>query len=100
MEGGSDVVDAFEDMADFFREVMGSFSGTGLGRGVGGPSVDDNVFEHMKELGGFPVVTRDFGDDGSLEGETALRSAKRQTIDPDAFEPPSGYKRQEMFRGR
>ncbi len=79
---------------------MGSFSGTGLGSGVGGPSVDDNVFEHMKELGGFPVVTRDFGDGGSLEGETALRSAKRQTIDPDAFEPPSGYKRQEMFRGR
>ena len=26
--------------------------------------------------------------------------AKRQTIDPDAFEPPSGYKRQEMFPGR
>lgn len=65
-----------------------------------GASVDNNVFEHMKELGGFPVVTRDFADDGSLEGETALRSARRQTIDPDAFEPPSGYRRQEMFGGR
>ena len=54
----------------------------------------------MKELGGFPVVTSEFGEDGSLEGESALRSAKRQTIDPDAFEPPSGYKRQEMLPGR
>ncbi len=101
VEGGSDAVDAFEDMADFFREMMDSFSdaaGVGLGRGAGG--VADIGFEHMRELGGFPVVTRDFGDDGSLEGETALRSAKRQTIDPDAFEPPSGYKRQEMFQGR
>ena len=58
----------------------------------------DMVFEHMKELGGFPVVTREFADDGSLQQETALRSAKRQTIDPDTFEPPSGYKQQEMFR--
>jgi hypothetical protein len=51
----------------------------------------------MKELGGFPVVTRDFGNDGALKVETVLRSAKRQTIEPSAFEPPSGYKRQEMF---
>ena len=89
VEGGSDVVDAFEEMAAFFKEMTESFSGAAgvsLGRGA---SSGDGVFEHMKELGGFPVVTRDFNDDGSLEGETALRSAKRRTIDPDAFEPPS-----------
>ncbi len=95
VEGGSDVVDAFEGMADFFRQMMDSLPNMG-----GGGPADNNAFEHMKELGGFPVVTRDFNDDGSLEGETTLRSAKRQTIDPDAFEPPSGYKRQEMFQGR
>ncbi len=51
----------------------------------------------MKELGGFPVVTREFDDyDGSLEGETALRSARRQTLDPDAFEPPKGYRLRSM----
>ena len=49
---------------------------------------------------GFPVVTRELGDDDSLEGESILRSARRQTLDPDAFEPPSGYKRREMFGGR
>ncbi len=98
VEGGSDVVGAFEDMADFFRELMDSMPSFG---GQGGPELGDPAFEHMKEIGGFPVVTREFDDyDGSLEGETALRSAKRQTIDPDAFEPPSGYKRQEMFGGR
>ncbi len=93
VEGGSDVVGAFEDMADFFSELMSAMPSFG---GQGGP-VDGPGFEHMKELGGFPVVTREFDDDGSLEGETFLRSAKRQTIDPDAFDPPSGYKRQEMF---
>ena len=97
VEGGGDVVGAFEDMAAFFREMMDAIPNMGGGRG---PAIDDNVFEHMKDLGGFPVVTKDFEDDGSLEGETALRSAKRLTLDPDAFEPPAGYKRQEMFTGR
>ena len=94
VEGGSDVVEAFEDMADFFREMMDSVPQIG---GGSGSSFGDEVFEHMKELGGFPVVTKEFGEDGSLEGESTLRSARRQTLDPDAFEPPSGYKRQEMF---
>lgn len=94
VEGGSDVVGAFEDMAGFFSELMDSMPSFG---GYGGPGADP-AFEHMKELGGFPVLTREFDEaDGSLEGETLLRSARRQTIDPDAFEPPSGYKRQEMF---
>ncbi len=95
VEGGSDMVGAFEAMADFFSELMDAMPKVG---GQGGPEFGDPAFEHMRELGGFPVVTREFDDvDGSLEGESFLRSAKRQTIDPDAFEPPSGYKRQEMF---
>ena len=93
VEGGNDVVGAFEDMADFFTELLDSIPTFG-GQG---PDFGDPAFEHMRELGGFPVVTKEFDDDGSLEGETALRSARRQPLDPDAFEPPSGYKRQEMF---
>lgn len=99
IEGGSDVVDTFEEMADFFREMLDAIPNFG-GEGGQGGGMEDSAFEHMKELGGFPVVTREFDDDGALEVESALRSAKRQTIDPDAFEPPSGYKRQEMFGGR
>ena len=93
VEGGSEVVGAFEDMADFFSDLMDSMPNFG-DKGPGG----DPAFEHMREIGGFPVVTREFDDyDGSLEGESTLRSARRQTLDPDAFEPPAGYKRQEMF---
>lgn len=99
VEGGQDVAPVFEDLADFFGTMLDSLSGADGMPGLG-DALDDNMFEHMKELGGFPVVTREFDDDGSLEGETTLRSARRQTIDPDAFEPPAGYKRQEMFGGR
>jgi len=95
VEGGSEVVNAFEDMADFFGDLMDAIPDMG-----GRSNYDDHVFAQLKELGGFPVVTRDFDDDGSLEDESALRSSKRVTLDPDAFEPPSGYKRQEMFPGQ
>jgi hypothetical protein len=91
VEGGSDVAGAFEEMADFFQEMMDAMPDFGQG----GFS-EDPFFAHMKELGGFPVVTREFGDDGSLEDESALRSARRRTLDPAAFEPPSGYKRMSM----
>ena len=94
VEGGSDMVGVFEDMADFFGELMDSLPSS-FG---GGNDFGDPAFEHMREIGGFPVVTREFDDyDGSLEGETFLRSSRRETIVPDAFEPPSGYKYQSMF---
>ena len=92
VEGGSEVVDTFEDMADFFKELMDSIPDFGQGGQSGDPA-----FEHMREIGGFPVVTREFGDDGSLEDESTLRSARRRTLDPAEFEPPSGYKRRSML---
>lgn len=91
VEGGKDVVDTWHDMADFFREMMDALPDFGQG----GPA-QDPAFEHMKELEGFPVVTREFGDGDKLETESTLRSARRRTLDPADFEPPSGYKRRSM----
>jgi hypothetical protein len=99
VESSGEVQAVFGEMAEFFRSMLDSFSSMAGAGGVA-DEMDSSFFGHMKDLGGFPVLTRNFQDDGSLEGESTLRSAKRQTIDPDAFEPPSGYKRQEMFKGR
>ncbi len=93
IEGGEEMVGAFEDMADFFKELMDAMPDFGQkGSGIG-----DNAFEHMKELGGFPVVTREFDAGGGLDDESTLRSAKRRTLDPAEFEPPAGYKRRSMM---
>lgn len=96
IEGGEDVADVFLEMSSFFRELMDSLGELGGGAGAGFGQ-QDLFFDHLTEVDGFPVRSRDFHEDGSLEDETALRSARRMEIDPDAFEPPSGYKRQEMF---
>jgi hypothetical protein len=93
IEGGADTVQAFEDMSSFFKEMLDSLPQ------MGDRSFADSAFEHLKEMGGMPVVTREFADDGSLESESTLKSATKENLDPANFEPPKGYKRQDMFKG-
>jgi hypothetical protein len=94
VEGGADVAELFYEMSEFFAEMLDSLPKFADRGGA------DQSFEHMREMDGFPVVTRELGNDGSLESESTLKSARRLTLDPEAFEPPKGYKRQEMFKGR
>ena len=95
IDGGSEAAEAFRAMGLFIEEMRNSipnFMGGDLGGG-------QNFIEDLKALGGFPVITRDFSDGGTLESESTLRSATRRTLDPDAFEPPAGYKRKSMLGG-
>ena len=92
IEGGADVRDAFLGMSEFFqslRDAMPDFVRD-----------DDNMFQNMKDMDGFPVVSLDYSPDGTLEGESKLVSAARQSIDTAAFGPPDGYVREEMRMGR
>ncbi|MEJ2085973.1 MAG: hypothetical protein P8Y44_09890 [Acidobacteriota bacterium] len=92
VEGGSEASGAFEKMGEFFEELTSSMPDLGQGAG---PDMDfAETFSH-----GFPVLSREFDPEtGDLESESALRGAKKQSIDPDAFEPPSGYQRTQMFQ--
>jgi hypothetical protein len=93
IEGGPETTEAFQEMSEFFKEMLDS-----IPQFAGGGGVADTAFEHMKEMNGFPVVTREFADDGSLERMVRLKSATRRTIDPAELEPPPGYKRKDMFK--
>lgn len=97
VEGGEETAAAFSDMATFFQEMMDAFASSS-GMGAMPFNFDANMFAGLNSLGGLPIATKDYADDGSLESESSLRSAERRDLDPDAFEPPSGYKRQEMFQ--
>lgn len=97
IDGGEEAAAAMEEMAGFFQEMTDSFQE--MSRGMGGP-IDNSTFEHLKELNGFPVVTRVFDEDGELTTETELKSSRRESLGADQFEPPAGYKRQQMFGGR
>ncbi len=92
VDGGSDAVEAFQGMAAFLKEMqesMPSFGDDG--------SADDNPFEHMNEMDGFPVVTHEYADDGSIASESSLRSSTQKAVNPAEFEPPPAYKRLDMM---
>lgn len=99
LEGSAEVRQLFGEMAAFFKEMMDAFAGAagelgGLAGGLG-----DNMFDLFDRIDGFPAVTRDLDADGSLDEESTLRSARRQDLDPEEFEPPAGYKRRTLFGG-
>jgi hypothetical protein len=96
IDGGDEAADAFRGMGAFFEamsEAMGTLPG---GEDIFG---GQNPFDEMNFANGFPVVVTNFAEDGSVEDESKLRSARRQNIDPADFEPPSGYKRMSMGPG-
>ncbi len=99
LAGGDEARAVFHELAGCFAEMMEAMEKAAGGLGAMGDfaSQSDSAFADIKEIDGFPVVTSGFGEDGSLENESVLRSARRRTLDPDAFEPPSGYKRRTML---
>ena len=70
-----------------------------LPRMANGASIGDAAFEHMKEINGFPVHTREYGDDGVLDGESKLVSASAASFDSADLEPPKKYKRKDLMKG-
>lgn len=94
IEGGREAAAVFLEMAEFMSDMLSALPMGGPHGGFG-----HSVFAQMKEFDGFPVVTRNFGDDGALDTDSILRSAQSRTLDPAEFEPPAGYKRRAMLGG-
>ena len=90
LEYGTEVQPTLESFFGFFADISQAFDEMGFG----GNSLDS--FAVMSQIGGFPVYGKTY-ENGQLDSEFSLRSASKRDLDPDAFEPPSGYKRQEMF---
>lgn len=93
VEGGDEAWEAFGAMAEFFEALLEKMPAM---PGGGDPLGGQNPYDEMNLENGFPIVTSEFGEDGSLESESSLKSARQQRLDPSAFEPPAGYKRMSM----
>lgn len=91
---GREALAVFEDMGDFFEEVLDTFA-EAMPMGRGALPIPDNPFQDMSRLDGFPVVVRLF-EDGEVARETVITRIEETAVDPASFEPPAGYQRQEM----
>jgi len=88
IEGGQETAAALKGVADFFEQMRQSFSGTGV---MDVFDRQQELFGHMSELDGYPVLYRDFNASGSLVRETQLTAAAKQDVSPGYFNPPTGY---------
>lgn len=93
---GREALAVFEDMGDFFEEVMETFAESSP-QGRGALPMPDNPFQDLARVDGFPVVVRLF-EDGQVARETVITGIEESAVDPASFEVPAGYERQEMPR--
>jgi len=92
--GGDEVADVFYAMGEFMSEMLDSLPKMGSGGSLG-----DATYEHLKEMNGFPVRTREYDDNGMLVGQSNLISSQEADFDPAEFQPPKNYKRQDLMKG-
>jgi hypothetical protein len=92
--GGSEAAQVFMEMASFMQEMLDSMPQMGEAESFG-----DATFEHMREMNGYPVMTREFDASGAVQYESKLISAQESTLDPADFEPPKNYKRKDIMKG-
>ncbi|MGH8222843.1 MAG: hypothetical protein ACREQZ_07700 [Woeseiaceae bacterium] len=93
IEEGQEVAAAMMELGDFFESMRKAFAGTG---GLDVMDRQQEMFAYMKKLGGYPVLARDFAEDGQLESESLLQSARRMDVAAELFEPPAGYREAPM----
>lgn len=96
IEGGQETADALKRVAEFFESLRNAYAGTGAMEVF---DRQQELFGHMAELDGYPVLYRDFSAGGSLLRQTILTSARKDELSDDFFEPPKGYLLQELPQG-
>ena len=95
IDGGAEAIDAMMGMGKFFESMHDAFASA---TGTDFMGSQQEVFAHMRKLGGYPVYARDYDDTGALEGESTLKSSQSESIDTAMFAAPEGYRRKEMMQ--
>lgn len=86
------LVDTLADMASFYDEVRSDPEWEAYEK-LMGESTD--FLEALSQGDGLPIRRRRFTEDG-VKDDWSLESTTERDLDPDAFEPPPGYRRRTM----
>lgn len=85
---GRSMAGAMLEMAGFLDRMAAAFS-EGAGMDVMGGQQE--IFAHMQELDGYPVLTRELEESGAVASETVLQSADTEDLEASLFQPPADY---------
>ena len=87
--GGRDLAESLLGMAAFSERMTSTISKE---TGIAVMGDQQEIFGHLEELEGYPVLTREFDESGDVTSESVLRSAATEDLDPSLFQPPAGYR--------
>jgi len=93
IEGSDEIMGAFRSMAEFVKKMSESLPfpmASGMAQ---------NPTGMMDQIDGFPVHTIQF-EKGSVSQEISFESIAEQVLEDSLFTAPSGYKKQDLFKGR
>jgi hypothetical protein len=93
IKGAEDFLEAARSMAKFFEKFKEALQMPAFANLAKSP------VEVVGQVDGFPVHTQEF-QNGNLQGERFLSSAKEESLSDDTFAPPAGYKEEKMAMGR
>lgn len=88
---GKEIAGALHKLSDFFEDMRKAFSAAG---GMAAMDRQQEMFAHMKELGGYPIRSRDYDADGKVTLDSELVSAGHVDVQDAAFEAPEGFTEQ------
>jgi hypothetical protein len=94
IDGGRDVAQVFSELGAFTHDMTEALSNSLGGRSQ---ALDDGVLAALQGVDGFPVGVREYGDDGTIQHESALRSISQRRLNAEELEPPLGYTERAMF---
>ena len=91
VKGGRSAAESFVEMSEMIQHMTsGSPQGARL---------DSNTpLAFIKQFQGFPVLTREFNEDGGLKRESQLSSVKESKMSSTDFSPPAGYEKKKMMK--
>lgn len=93
IEGGPEAAEAVNGIGRFFESMHDAFAAAGVS---GFMDEQREFFKYIRELGGYPVYSREYDESGALTQEASLLSSKVEAVAAARFEPPRGYRRREM----
>lgn len=84
-----EVAGAMIALGHFFKNMTEAFARSGGFDLMGG---QQDMFSYMEEVGGYPVLRRDFDEAGAVKAESILESASQSDLAEARFQPPAGYR--------
>ena len=99
IDNGEELVAAFRGMEAFFTSMMDALQSAGGPMAAMTSGLEQSFMSEMVLGDGFPLMTEDY-DDGEVVRTSRFLGSETVAVSDDHFEPPSGYRRNELGRGR